>query len=83
MYETWLESVPGALPAVLVTGKFSGSSMNTAAAAIERMIVDTAAQIAVIPAVLAPILSFISEAVPDANVMNTTGMAMKTPRLMR
>ena len=36
-----------------------------------------------IPAVFHPFLSFIREAVPDANEMNTTGIVMNIPKLTR
>lgn len=82
-YETRAESVPGALPAELVTGKLSGIMTNTSAAANERSTVDRSDQRAAIPATRCPLRSFISEAVPEAKVMNTTGIAMNTPRLIR
>ena len=82
MYETWLRSVPGALPAELVTGNPSGFAMNTTAAAKARIIAVTTDHNREKPKTFFPFLSFINEAVPEANVMKITGMEMNTPRLI-
>ena len=76
-------SVPGALPAVLVTGKLTGPIVYISTAARERRIVVTIAQRIENKATFLPLLSFINEAVPEANVMNNTGTAMKTLRFIR
>lgn len=80
MYETWLESIPCGFPAVLVTGNGVGIAAETATAASESAIVVATVHSTDAAAALHPFLSFPREAVPDANVIAITGIAMHTPR---
>ena len=68
---------------MLVTGNESGFEAYTAAPAKAITMADTTAHRSDERAVFLPILSFMSDAVPDASVITTMGTAMKMPRLMR
>ena len=67
-------------PAVLVTGNGVGIAAETATAASESAIVVATVHRTDAAAALHPFLSFPREAVPDANVIAITGIAMHTPR---
>ena len=82
-YATWDVKVPGALPALLVTGKPSGMAMKTIAAAAESTAVEAMAQSSDIPNTFLPLPSLPSEATEDASVMNATGTAMRMPNPMK
>ena len=66
-----------------MTGKDTGLTTNSNAAAEAITTAETIAHNSEIPNVLNPFLSFINEAVPEDSVMNVTGIAMNTPILMR
>ena len=83
MYETWVESVPGALPAVLVTGNVTGLNLYTTAAVRERIRADATAQRTMAPAHLPPFLFFPRDAMPEGMVRSITGIVMNIPRLTR
>lgn len=82
-YVAYAESVPGGLPAVLVTGKLTGKNEKMTTAASGSIIAVVTDHMMTDDAVFPPFLSFPSDATADGSVNTTTGTAMNTPRLTR
>ena len=82
-YDAKADNVPGALPAVLVTGKETGNTAKSATAMSGSTTAVTRDQATMDAAAFFPFISLPREATAEGKVNRITGIVMKMPRFIR